>query len=155
MVFVLSIVLVFTSRSMESSCVLVTVVQKCARPISAWLPRGVRSAVRSDAKAIRDAAHPPPAALVGVSRRSGNDRILDGPRASPARTAAVHENRRRLDRRPALPMNAPARLFSPVASRAALASAAAARPLHGMKYRPGERRVGQECASTGKTRGWP
>src|SRR3546814_11879149 len=50
-----------------------------------------------------------------------------------ARTAAVHENRRRLDRRPALPMNAPARLFSHVASRAALASVAVACLLLGLK----------------------
>ncbi len=80
-------------------------------------------------RAVRRRRRPPPPALVGFPDHSPRDRILERPRPPPPRTPPVRPHRRRLDRKPALPMTAPRsrdQLRATLTTRAALASIAMA-----------------------------
>src|SRR3546814_4440317 len=72
-----------------------------------------------------------------LSGCAGRDRVLERPRPSPPRAAAVHPHRRGLDGKSALPVNMLG-VTDHVASR-----------------RSEERRVGKECVSTCRSRWSP
>src|SRR5689334_13332066 len=106
-------------------------------PVPAAGPsRDVRNSFRGHDAPLPRPGGAAPAALGRLSCHPRTDRILDRPAPSPSRATPVHARRRRMARRPSLPMNetgiSPAERAT-LTTRAALASIAMAVTLIALK----------------------